>query len=324
VASSPCGDSDWACSAVFDATGNETLASAVSWLADKPLKILLILLVAWAANRVLRRVIRKATAQMMAGADRLGGVMPGAGSPVLNERSEARSATLETIAKSIATTVVVLLASTAVLSVIGVSLAALLASAGVVGVALGFGAQNLVRDVLAGWFILVEDRYGVGDTIDAGAPAVGVVERVTLRSTRLRDVNGTVWHVANGEILRVGNKSQNWSRAVVDVVVRPEADIDRACTLLDEVGTAMRADEEWGPELDGAPEVYGVHLIDAMGVTLRMVCTTKPASQFRVEREIRLRVLRAFEAQGIALSTAAMSPVARGAGGGPVDPPTRW
>jgi hypothetical protein len=119
--------------------------------------------------------------------------------------------------------------------VIGVSLAALLASAGVVGVALGFGAQNLVRDVLAGWFILVEDRYGVGDTIDAGAPAVGVVERVTLRSTRLRDVNGTVWHVANGEIVRVGNKSQNWSRAVVDVVVRPEADIDRACALLDEV-----------------------------------------------------------------------------------------
>ena len=112
---------------------------------------------------------------------------------------------------------------------LGVSLAALFASAGVLGVALGFGAQNLVRDVLAGWFILVEDRYGVGDTIDAGPPAVGVVERVTLRSTRLRDVNGTVWHVANGEIVRVGNKSQNWSRAVVDVVVSPAADIDRAC-----------------------------------------------------------------------------------------------
>jgi small conductance mechanosensitive channel len=115
---------------------------------------------------------------------------------------------LGTVAASMVTAVVVFFALTSVLSVLGVSLAALLASAGVVGVALGFGAQNLVRDVLAGWFILAEDRYGVGDTIDAGAPAVGVVERVTLRSTRLRAEDSTVWHVANGEILRVGNHSQ--------------------------------------------------------------------------------------------------------------------
>ena len=130
---------------------------------------------------------------------------------------------MSTVARSVASTIIVIFAVAGVLSVLGVSLTALFASAGVLGVALGFGAQNLVRDVLAGWFILIEDRYGVGDIIDAGPPAAGVVERVTLRSTRLRDVNGTVWHVANGEILRVGNKSQSWSRAVVDVVISPGA-----------------------------------------------------------------------------------------------------
>jgi moderate conductance mechanosensitive channel len=172
-------------------------------------------------------------------------------------------------------------------------------------VALGFGAQTLVRDLLAGWFIVVEDRYGVGDTIDAGAPAVGVVERITLRSTRLRDVNGTVWHVANGEILRVGNKSQNWSRAVVDVVVTPGADIDRACAILGEVGEQLAADEEWGSRLTGVPQVLGVHLLDPTGVTLRVMCDTEPASQFPVEREYRRRVLRAFETAAVPLATVA-------------------
>ena len=184
-------------------------------------------------------------------------------------------------------------------------MAALFASAGVLGVALGFGAQTLVRDVLAGWFIIVEDRYGVGDTIDAGAPAVGVVERVTLRSTRLRDITGTVWHIANGEILRVGNKSQNWSRALVDVVVTPQADIDRACALLEQVGEDMFADPEWNERVTGLPNVLGVHLMDPMGVTLRVICETEPASQFNVEREYRLRVLKAFEVNGIPLASAA-------------------
>jgi small conductance mechanosensitive channel len=205
----PCGGDDWVCARVYDATSNEALASAVSWLADKPLRILAILVAAFVANRVMRHLVRNSITRTISGADRLGGVVPsGAGARRRRVRAEARAATLGTVAASMVTAVVVFFALTSVLSVLGVSLAALLASAGVVGVALGFGAQNLVRDVLAGWFILAEDRYGVGDTIDAGAPAVGVVERVTLRSTRLRAEDGTVWHVANGEILKVGNRSQ--------------------------------------------------------------------------------------------------------------------
>jgi small conductance mechanosensitive channel len=317
-----CDERGWACQPVLDATGNEQLAAVIGWLSEKPLKILAIVLVALVVNRLLRRLISGTGERMVDSADRFGDFMPsrlrGGGSG----RSEARAATLSSISRSIATAIVVTVAIAWIASVLGVSLAALFASAGVVGVALGFGAQNLVRDVLAGWFILVEDRYGVGDTIDAGPPAVGVVERITLRSTRLRDINGTVWHVANGEILRVGNKSQNWSRAVVDVVVSPTSDIDRACDLLGEVGHELMDDPVWSERLTSEPDVFGVHLMDPTGVTLRVVCDTEPASQFPVEREYRRRVLRAFEAEGIVLATLpAVDP--RGLPGAPPEgPPT--
>ncbi len=302
-----CAGSGWACDPVYDATGNEVLARAVGWLSDKPLKILVILAVAFVLNRVLRTLIVRAGDRMADSADRIGEFVPNTlRRSELTGRSEARAATISTVARSVATAIVVLFTATAILSVIGVSLAALLASAGVLGVALGFGAQNLVRDVLAGWFILVEDRYGVGDVIDAGSPAVGTVERVTLRSTRLRDVNGTVWHVANGEIVRVGNKSQSWSRAVVDVVVSPDADVDAACRILDDVGHELRADPTWSSRVTADPDVLGVHLMDATGVTLRVVCDTEPASQWPVEREYRLRVIRAFDAAGIPLATAVL------------------
>lgn len=301
-----CDDRGWACQPVLDLTGNEGVAAVVGWLSEEPFQILLVLIVAWIANRVLRRVIKRTGERMMESADRIGEFVPTAlRREIRSGRSEARTATVSSIARSIATATVVVMAAGAILSILGVSLAALFASAGVLGVALGFGAQTLVRDVLAGWFIIIEDRYGVGDTIDAGAPAVGVVERVTLRSTRLRDVNGTVWHVANGEILRVGNKSQNWSRAVVDVVVSPQADIERAHEILAEVADEMADDPKWAKRLTGRPEVLGVHLMDPTGVTLRVMGDTEPASQFPVEREFRRRVIRAFEVGGIPLATLA-------------------
>ena len=300
-----CADRGWACGPVLDATGNEGLAHMAGWLSEKPLTIAAILAVAWVVNRILHRLVKRGGERMMDNADRFGDLMPdrfrradSAG------RSAARGEAISTVARSIATSIVVIGAAAAILGELGVSLAALFASAGVIGVALGFGAQNLVRDVLAGWFIVVEDRYGVGDTIDAGAPALGVVERVTLRSTRLRDVNGTVWHVANGEIVRVGNKSQNWSRAVVDVVITPQADVDRACELLEQVGLELGDDPEWGEKVTGVPDVLGVHLMDPTGVTLRVIYDTEPASQFTVEREYRRRVLRAFERAGIPLASA--------------------
>ncbi|HTO00563.1 MAG TPA: mechanosensitive ion channel family protein [Microthrixaceae bacterium] len=299
-----CVDRGWACESVLEATGNERLAAVLGWLSEKPLTILAIVVVAWLANRILRRVIRKIGEGMMVNADKVGDFVPSRFRRADDiGRSNARGEAVSTVARSVATTAVVLTSLAAILSELGVSLAALFASAGVAGVALGFGAQNLVRDVLAGWFIVVEDRYGVGDTIDAGSPAVGVVERVTLRSTRVRDINGTVWHVANGEIVRVGNKSQNWSRAVVDVVVAPTADVDQACSILEAVGRNLHDDPEWSPRLKGRAEVLGVHLMDPTGITLRVIQSTAPAGQFPVEREFRKQVIKAFEEQGVPLAT---------------------
>ncbi|MFZ4519475.1 MAG: mechanosensitive ion channel family protein [Microthrixaceae bacterium] len=305
-----CVDGGSLCEPVWDATGNEVLARAAGWLSDEALRILGIVVVAVVAAWILRVLIGRAGRSMIRGAEKVGGYVPDRLVPgERSGRAEARAVTLTHIATSISVAVVAVVALTAVLSALGVSLAALLASAGVLGVALGFGAQNLVRDVLAGWFILVEDRYGVGDIIDAGAPVTGTVERITLRSTRLRDISGTVWHIANGEMVRVGNKSQSWSRAVVDVVVTPDADVDRACSLLGEVGDALRSEPEWATRITGAPDVLGVHLIDATGVTLRVVCDTEPAGQFPVEREYRKRVLAAFESAGIPLASVAAMPL---------------
>ncbi len=320
-----CVDAGWACEPVWDATGNQTLATAVGWLSEKPLQIAGILALAYLANRVIRSLIQRAGRRMAENADRLGGYVPdGLRTREVDGRSVARAATMSTIARSMATAVVTVVAAAWILAVLGVSLAASVASAGVVGVALGFGAQNVVRDVLAGWFILVEDRYGVGDVIDAGPPAVGTVERVTLRSTRLRDINGTVWHVANGEILRVGNKSQSWSRAVVDVVVAPDADLEQARLLLGDVGEELQADPGWASLVTSEPNVLGVQRIDPTGVTLRVIIDTSPGEQFPVEREYRLRVLRAFDAAHVPLAApyAAGPPGARpGAGpGAPANP----
>ncbi len=265
----------------------------------------LILVGAWVVNLVLRWLIRRIGMRMIASADRLGEFMPSevrfGGS---SSRLQARSETVTAIARSVASILVVVVAAALVLAELGASLPAILASAGVIGVALGFGAQTLVRDMLAGFFIVVEDRYGVGDIVDCGAPVQGVVERVTLRSTRVRDVNGTVWHIANGEVLSVGNKSQSWSRAVVDVVVAPETDVELAVSVLAGVGAALRADPAWSDRITGDVEVLGVLLIDPTGITLRALCDTEPAAQFEVEREFRLRVLGAFDTDGIKLAQA--------------------
>lgn len=299
-----CEDRGWACEPVLEMTSNVRVSHVVGWLSERPLQIAIIILIGVIANNVLRSMVSRVGDRAVEQADKLGGYVP---SSVHNSyesgRTQARAATITSVARSITTGAVVLVVVAFIMSTLGVSLAALFASAGVVGVALGFGAQSLIRDVLAGWFIVVEDRYGVGDTIDAGGQAVGVVERVTLRSTRLRSVDGTVWHVANGEILQVGNRSQSWSRAVVDILVDPSADVDRACTLLEEICEDLHQDDAWTPHVKGLATVLGVQRMSPAGITLRVIWDTEPAEQFAVERELRRRVLRRFETEGMKLAT---------------------
>ena len=155
-------------------------------------------------------------------------------------RAEQRINALTSVLRSVATAVIFAIAGFMILGELGLNLAPLLAGAGIVGIALGFGAQSLVKDFLSGMFILVEDQFGVGDIVDLDQQTSGTVEAVSLRTTRLRSVDGTVWHVPNGDIRRVGNKSQHWSRALLDIEVAYDTDIDHASAVIKRV-----ADELW-------------------------------------------------------------------------------
>lgn len=218
-----------------------------------------------------------------------------------SRRTEARVATVSSVLNSQASVVVYGIALLLILGEIQVNLAPLLASAGFVAAALGFGAQSLVRDTLAGIFVLIEDQYGVGDVIDAG-PATGTVERVTLRSTQLRDLAGTVWHVPNGTIARVGNKSQHWACAVVEIVVSHEADVRLAREVMRRVAGELAGDPGWAAVRPGSKvDDQGISDLSPTGVTLRLVVETEPASQWLVERELRLRIKEAFAEAAIPL-----------------------
>ena len=217
---------------------------------------------------------------------------------LVDERRKQRVRALGAILRSAASVTIFSIAGFVVLGDLDINLAPLLASAGVVGVAIGFGAQSLVRDYLAGIFMLVEDQYGVGDVITVG-DATGTVENVTLRITRLRDVNGIVWHIRNGGIETVGNESQGWARAVIDFPVPFAADLATIRSLLAQTGETMWNDPTWRAVMLEPPEVWGAQKISSEEVTMRIVAKTAPLRQWGVEREMRARVKTALHEAGI-------------------------
>jgi small conductance mechanosensitive channel len=223
-------------------------------------------------------------------------------------RAAARAATIAYVLRGIASIAIYGVAALLVLGELGIELGPLLAGAGIAGIAVGFGAQSLVKDCISGMFMLVEDQFGVGDVIDAG-DATGTVEAVSLRSTRLRDVNGTVWHIANGEIVRVGNKSQQWSRAVIDMPVALQADVRHAEEVLTRVANELTSDPAWTARVLEAPEVLGVESLGPDGIKLRVLVKTKPAEQWAVMRELRVRLKEAFDAEGIPMPSLPGNPV---------------
>jgi small conductance mechanosensitive channel len=263
------------------------------------LVVLLALLVRAALHRLVDRMIRTALHGGRLLKDRTRGTAFDP-SPLLSERRRQRTETLGHVLRSLASFAVAAVAGSMVLAELGLDLTPLIASAGIVGVALGFGAQNLVRDVLSGMFMLLEDQYGVGDVIDVG-PAVGSVEAVTLRTTRLRDLDGTVWHVRNGEIARVGNRSQGWSRVLLDMPVATDTDLAAARAVVLAVAEDLATDELWADRVLGEPEVWGLERAQADGLVLRVAMTTAPAERSSVERELRERLVTAFAQRGIAL-----------------------
>lgn len=298
------------CTWVFEWTGNETVAGLSEWVIDRPFRIAVILLGAWIVNHIARRMIgslsdgiRSAPSSPRLAQLRRFGAEDNADDniEVLADRAPARAEALEAVLKSIVTAVVWTIALLLVLGELGINLAPLIAGAGVAGIALGFGAQSVVKDFLAGLFILIEDQYGVGDVIEVGTVA-GTVENISLRSTRVRDVEGTVWHLANGEINSVGNHSQLWSNCVIDVDVAYETDIRSAMEVLEGVADAM-----WHESMSGTaviiadPIVQGVQSLGESAVTLRLVVKTDPMSQWQVQRDLRLRIKEAFDDAGITI-----------------------
>lgn len=269
--------------------------AALEAVADGPLGVVLIV-----AGRILLVVVLALVARWLAGvliqraAARVEaeGEKPSASS----ERANLRATTLRGVLGSLATVVVGVLAVLMVLGEVGVSLGPLLAGAGIIGLALGFGAQRLVQDFLSGIFMLLEDQYGVGDIVDAGE-VVGTVEGVNLRLTRVRDVGGALWHIPNGDIRRVANFSQEWARAVVDVDVAYAADVARAGEVIR--SAAREAAEAAEGAITAEPEVWGVQALGDDAVTIRLVAQTAPSQQWAVERELRARVKAALEAAGI-------------------------
>jgi small conductance mechanosensitive channel len=218
--------------------------------------------------------------------------------PVAAERRKQRAGAMGSLLKAVVTAGVAIVIGLMVISEIGYDVAPLIASAGIIGVALGFGAQTLVKDFISGIFMILEDQYGLGDVIDLGE-ATGTVEGVGLRVTRLRDVNGTVWYVRNGEVLRVGNMSQNWARSVLDIQVGYSENLDRVREVLRVIAHDMWEDEAFKGDIIEEPEVWGVERLDPEAVIVRVVLKTKPLAQWEVAREMRERIKEHFDALGI-------------------------
>jgi small-conductance mechanosensitive channel len=299
------GDPTWICRQVLESTHSEGWARASDVLLAKPAQILLIVAVAWAANHLIRRAIRRFTERIAnpEAQERIRRLRRRAPDALQSHgpqslRSAARATTLSFVLRSATSAVVWTIAGAMILGELGVSLGPLIAGAGIAGIALGFGAQSLVKDFISGTFMLIEDQYGVGDIIDAGE-ATGTVEAVSLRTTRLRDVNGTVWHIPNGNILRVGNMSQQWARALLDVSLAVDTDVEHAQDVIKRVADSVWDDPAWRGDILEEPEVWGVEKLGPDAIIIRLVVKTRPSEQFDVMRELRRRLLEAFAAEGI-------------------------
>ena len=304
-----CGEEPgWFCRNVLDWTGNRTLAEMADFFIGKPLTITAILVAAWVLNRLARRGMKTVLRTLRSGAvqERVGQLRASTPAALLQTqehsvRAEQRITALTSVLRSLVTVVIYTVATFMVLGEVGINLGPLLAGAGILGVALGFGSQSLVKDFISGLFILIEDQFGVGDIVDLDGQTRGVVDAVSLRTTRLRAVDGTLWHVPNGEIRRVGNQSQHWSRAVMDIEVALDADLERAESLIENVAEEVAQEDR---DVIETPQLWGVERIGPNGIVLRLVVKTRPSQQFRVSRELRRRIKAAFDREGIPIPSA--------------------
>ncbi|WP_030911686.1 mechanosensitive ion channel family protein [Streptomyces sp. NRRL F-5126] len=287
---------------VGDAT--DRASDAASWVGQNwstwlsiGLRIIVIIVIALVLRHLIRKALTRLIAHMNRGVQAVEGTALG-GLLVNAERRRQRSEAIGSVLRSVTSFLVLGTAALMVLGALKINLAPLLASAGVAGVALGFGARNLVMDFLSGVFMILEDQYGVGDSIDAGVASGEVIE-VGLRVTKLRGDNGAIWYVRNGEIKRIGNLSQGWATAALDVTVRPSEDLGEVKAAIARAAEGMAEEDPWNERLWGPVEVLGLDSVRLDSMTLRLSAKTMPGQSAGVERELRWRVKRALDEAGV-------------------------
>jgi moderate conductance mechanosensitive channel len=301
---------DLVCSRVLELTNNQWLANSSYVIIVKPLRIIGIivaaLLIRWMLHRAIRRLATSSSrASMPALLKPLKerAVQTAEEGQFIPERRRQRTEAIGSVLRSFVTAVVFTIAALLVMGEFGFNLGPLLASAGIVGVALGFGAQSLVKDLIAGLFMLLEDQYGVGDTVDLG-DAIGVVETVGLRITTVRDGRGVLWYVRNGEIVRVGNKSQGWAMVVIDLPIGFVSS-EQAIGVLRAAAQQVAQDPAHATEFIEPPDVIGVETLTVDGATIRTIAKTTADGQVPVNRELRRALTEALENSGISERIAA-------------------
>lgn len=257
--------------------------TATAWLASSGLRIVLTIIVAVAAVRLIRSAIDRTYGRI--GKDK-------------DDEQKKRLDTLSSVSTVTVTAVVFSVAAVVVLGEFGVSLGPILTAAGVVGVAVGFGAQHLVQDVINGFFLLYDDQIRVGDVVDIGGKG-GLVERVGLRLTILRDLSGNVHYIRNGQIGAVTNMTKEYSRYVFDVGVAYREDVDQVIEVLKEVDENLRADEYFGPNILEPIEILGLDRFEDSAVIVRARTKTKPVKQWETGREFNRRLKKRFDELGI-------------------------
>ncbi|WP_420643289.1 mechanosensitive ion channel family protein [Candidatus Leptofilum sp.] len=259
------------------------------WLRSHGVTILIIILVSIAAYYLLGITTKTLSKRIQAMDD------------VEDSELDRRTKTIFRVVHSTGVVIIIGTAIMMILTELGVAITPVLASVGFVGLAFGLGAQTLVKDMIAGLFILIEDQYTVGDVVEIGG-ITGTAEHMTLRATELRDVHGTVHIIPNGEIRIVANKSRDWSRAIVDVAVTYEEDVDTAVATLKEIGQMAVDDKMMGLLLQETPVVTGVEGLEDWSIRLRIMVKTLPNGQWEVQRYLRRQIRLVFEEKGIDLA----------------------
>lgn len=293
-----CGpDPDVLCAWLFEVTG-----SAVATQLLEPVVVVpAILLGAFLLHRLLRRwidgFVRRIEAEIHSRVERARDLGTRAGTARAETRRRQRLHAIAGALRSASGAVIWITAIVLVLAQF-VNLRPILAGAGLAGLVVGFGAQNMIRDFLAGISMLVEDQFGVGDWIDVDR-TVGEVEQVGLRVTRIRDIDGVVWHIPNGVMQKVGNLTQRWARATLDVPFALDTSVPHARRVVQSVADDLAADAEWQQDIIGPPEIWGVQDWGPDGLSLRLVIPTRPLRNWDVNRQIRERLKAAFDREGI-------------------------